>query len=90
MSSELSPERPPKISAKQKPRFPRDGKKWQALLRAYETPNAARSLVEIALTLSLFRAVAYRRATRQHWMVGVPANQHFNGGDTDADFHPIS
>lgn len=53
MSSELSHERPPKISAKQKPRFPRDSKKLQALLRAHETPNAARSLVEIALTLSL-------------------------------------
>lgn len=62
MSSELSHERPPKISAKQKPRFPRDSKKLQALLRAHETPNAARSLVEIALTLSLYAAL---------WLIAV-------------------
>lgn len=57
MSSEQSPERPAETSVKQKPSLPKDGKKWQALLRAYETPNAARSLLEIALTLSLYTAL---------------------------------
>ncbi|EJW21219.1 hypothetical protein IMCC14465_10150 [alpha proteobacterium IMCC14465] len=39
-----------------------DGKKWQALLKPYETPNAYRSLAEIALTIGLYAAL---------WLIAV-------------------
>ena len=54
-----------------------DGKKWQVLLKPYETPNAYRSLAEIILVLSVYAAlwfIASMLLTRFGWWASLPVS----------------
>ena len=62
MSSQTPPQTPPVSPVGNNPRIPQDGKKWQALLKPYETPNTYRSLAEIALTIGIYAAL---------WLIAV-------------------